>query len=415
MSQVRVDFIGDYSDLKKKTERAEAQLERLKKKVKFQSSAMNRAFKNIAVGAAIFQLGRYAITAAQGFEKAQIASRKLAAVLESMGVEKATKRVDAYAESLQTQLFVDADVIKATQTKLATFAELNKTIGITGGAFDRATVAALDMAAAGFGTAEGNAVQLGKALNDPIKGVGALTRSGITFTKEEKKKLEALVKTGRVLSAQKLILSAIEKQVGGTAAAGVSSFEKLKLSVDAINDSVGQALLPVFENLATWFADNGPTIAKFIQDMFDPKSKPGKAMKDFSDAIAEVLDQLNKLFMEFDPDKKSGLLGALELLKNTLLVIAETLKIIKPTIDFLVGTNAEQMGYRAGKGIQGFIGNKPGTTGSLNPATITGTPQKNYTINVNKSNMTPQDIIRAIQRYERNSGSRYLLSAGTVK
>jgi hypothetical protein len=408
MSQVRVDFIGDYSDLKKKTERAEAQLERLKKKVKFQSSAMNRAFKNIAVGAAIFQLGRYAITAAQGFEKAQIASRKLGAVLESMGVEKATKRVDAYAESLQTQLFIDADIIKATQTKLATFAELNKTIGITGGAFDRATVAALDMAAAGFGTAESNAVQLGKALNDPIKGVGALTRSGITFTKAEKKKLETLVKTGKVLSAQKLILSAIEKQVSGTARAGVSSFEKLKLSVDGINDAVGEALLPVFENLAQFFVENGPTIAKSIKDLFDPTSATGKQVKDFADKLGQLATKVDEFFKSFDPDKKSSVVGFFEVLKIALDGVAFTLEKVLNLIDLLRGNNDYvQLASLDPAVRQAAAGRIAAANQELPSAPFTGA-NNSYTININKATMSAQDILREIQRYERVSGKKYL-------
>ena len=404
MSQVKVDFIGDYSDLKKKTERAEAQLERLKRKVKYQSGAMNRAFKNIAVGAALFQLGRYAIMATKGAEKAKIASKKLGAVLESMGVEKATKRVDAYAESLQTTVWVDADVIKATQTKLATFAELNKSINKTGGAFDRATVAALDMAAAGFGTAEGNAVQLGKALNDPIKGIGALTRSGITFTKAERKKLQSLVDSNRILAAQDLILKAIEKQVGGTAAAGVSSFEKMKLSIDSINDSVGEALLPVFDNLATWFAENGPTIAKVIRDMFDPKTKTGKAVKEFGDKMGELGTQVDNFFKSFDPDKQSSVVGFFETLKIAIDGIAFSLGAIKSVMEFL---NPGLADIAATDTITST--NKLRATLAAKSGVSSYAPQNTYTINVNKSNMSAQDIIRAIQRYERNSGSNYLL------
>jgi hypothetical protein len=49
------------------------------------------------------------------------------------------------------------------------------------------------LAAAGFGTAEGNAIQLGKALNDPIQGLSSLTESGVTFTAQEKKKIAEYV------------------------------------------------------------------------------------------------------------------------------------------------------------------------------------------------------------------------------
>jgi len=189
--------------------------------------------------------------AAKGAEKAEIANRKLDNVLGSMGYGGATARVSAYAESLERTIAVDADVIKATQTKLATFANLTKTVNQAGGAFDRATMAALDLAAAGFGSAETNAVQLGKALQDPIKGIAALARSGVTFTTQEKDKIKTLVESGRLLESQEMILKAIEKQVGGTAAAGASSFEKIKLSLMATADEIGVSLLPMIEKFTS--------------------------------------------------------------------------------------------------------------------------------------------------------------------
>lgn len=190
-----------------------------------------------------------------GAEAAEIASRRLAQVAESMAIfgnETSTvvKRLNEYAEANEFNLAVDADVIKATQAKLLTFKELAQTADETGGSFDRATMAAMDLAAAGFGSAETNAVQLGKALNDPIKGITALTRSGITFTEEERNKIRVLTESGRVLEAQNLILSAIETQVGGTAEATASASVKMELAFNAMKDAVGFQLLPVFQAFA---------------------------------------------------------------------------------------------------------------------------------------------------------------------
>jgi hypothetical protein len=164
---------------------------------------------------------------AKGAEDAEIANRKLGSVLDSMGYPQATKRVSDYAESLERSLAVDADIIKAAQTKLATFKNLTASVGEAGGAFDRATVASLDLAAAGFGSAETNAVQLGKAMQDPIKGLTALGRAGVTFTEQEKAKIKTLVESGNLLAAQDIILKSIEGLVGGTAEAGASSFERM--------------------------------------------------------------------------------------------------------------------------------------------------------------------------------------------
>lgn len=190
--------------------------------------------------------------AVQSAEEVAVANQRLDNILNQMGYDKSTKRVIEYAEALERSTSVDAEVIKLTQAKLATFKNLTATIDVTGGAFDRATKAALDMAAAGFGEAENNAVQLGKALQDPIKGITALTRSGITFTEQEKEQIKVLVESGKTLQAQDMILKAIETQVGGTAAATATSSAKMKIAFDNLSEAIGTILLPYFEKLAAF-------------------------------------------------------------------------------------------------------------------------------------------------------------------
>ena len=221
------------------------QLETVGQKAQF---ALKKAV--VPAAAALAGLGGFLVTAAKGAEDARIANEKLGSVLDTMGFGAATDRVSAYAESLEKTVAVDADVIKATQTKLATFGELTKSVGKADGAFDRATKAALDLAAAGFGTAEGNAVQLGKALQNPIKGIAALAKSGVTFTDSEKEKIKALTESGKLLEAQEMILKAVEGQVGGTAEASASSFDKMKFSLAGVSDTFGEMLLPVIDAVA---------------------------------------------------------------------------------------------------------------------------------------------------------------------
>jgi phage-related protein len=265
MAEIRtlnLKLLANISDFVKGMDAATKKSQDFAKKVDRAGKAAGRAFIGIAGGA---------IMAAKGLEEAEIASAKLNNVLTSMGFEDSVKRVDAYAESLQNLTAVDADVIKATQTKLATFANLTKTVNTAGGAFDRATVAALDLAAAGFGSAETNAVQLGKALEDPIKGITALARSGVTFTEQEKEKIKVLVESGELLEAQNMVLGAIEKQVGGTAAASASSFDKIKLALDGVADAIGTGILPLIEMLtpklqafSAWAAENSKLLSTVV-------------------------------------------------------------------------------------------------------------------------------------------------------
>jgi len=65
-----------------------------------------------------------------------------------------------------------------TQAKIATFKNVSSQTAVMTGLFDRATVAAHDMAAGGFGEAATNAVALGKALNDPMNGAAAMKKAG---------------------------------------------------------------------------------------------------------------------------------------------------------------------------------------------------------------------------------------------
>lgn len=213
-------------------------------------------------------------------EQAAISNAKLGSVLESMGYPEATRRVSDYAEQLERSLAIDADVIRATQTKLATFKNLTASVNESGGAFDRATMAALDLAAAGFGSAESNATQLGKALQDPVKGITALARAGVTFTAQEKKKIEELVKSGKLLEAQNIVLSAIESQVGGTAAAGASAFERIRLSLLQVAEAIGTAVLPLIQQLADFIANElVPSVLPKVESLVDSFNKMDPTLK----------------------------------------------------------------------------------------------------------------------------------------
>ena len=248
---INLPIVSKYDD--KGVKQAEGSLDKLSGSVKKFGGILAAAFSVAAVGS-------FVKDALLGAEAAQVATDRLNQVAKSMGIfgeetEAVSKRLSDFAEANEFVLAIDADVIKSTQAKLLTFKELANTADDAGGSFDRATMAALDLAATGFGTAEGNAVSLGKALNDPIKGITSLTRSGITFTAAEKDKIKALTESGQILEAQNMILSAIEAQVGGTAEATAKASEKMKLGFMAIQDEVGFRLLPLFENFANVFVD----------------------------------------------------------------------------------------------------------------------------------------------------------------
>jgi hypothetical protein len=247
-------------------------------------------------------LGAIGLAGIKAAEDAKVADDRLKNIATSMGLfgtqtKQVTDRLSDYASKMQLLTGVDDESIKLTQAKLLTFKELAKTAGTVGGAFDRATKAAMDMAAAGFGQSEQNAVQLGKALQDPIKGITALRKSGITFTEAEQKKIKALVESGKLLEAQEMVLGAVEQQVGGTAEATAKASDKIKVAFDEISEKIGTALLPYVEDLAeaflTWLQDDR-TIA-FFDDVQTAISNFVDAMQAAFDdpAVKETFARLN--------------------------------------------------------------------------------------------------------------------------
>lgn len=142
------------------------------------------------------------------------------------------------------------DTLASTPGVRAAAAQLLTFRSIAGDTFDRTMVAAQDLAAVGFGSVESAAVQLGKALEDPAEGLAALRRVGVSFSAAQRDVIQALVDTGRVAEAQRLILEAVERQVGGAgAAAGAGLAGKF--------DLLGEEIARFAELVGKAVADNG--------------------------------------------------------------------------------------------------------------------------------------------------------------
>lgn len=193
-------------------------------------------------------------------EAANTANARIEQIGTSMGLfgdetRQVTSRLTNYAAVQARRTGADRNAIKEGQALLLTFREVAVSAGEVDGNFDRATAAAIDLAAAGFGSVTSNSIQLGKALNDPIKGMSALSRSGVTFTDVEKEMIEAMVEANDILGAQDFILSAIEQQVGGTAEATRNSSDVMRESFASLKEAVGVVLVPAFDGFANLLGD----------------------------------------------------------------------------------------------------------------------------------------------------------------
>lgn len=115
------------------------------------------------------------------------------------------------ASGLQKVTTYGDEAIIPAQSILLTFKELGREV------FPQALEMALDLSTFLGQDLKSSATQLGKALQDPINGINALSRAGASFSQQQKDTIKQLVDAGRVADAQRLILAELEGQYGGTA------------------------------------------------------------------------------------------------------------------------------------------------------------------------------------------------------
>ena len=168
------------------------------------SSALDGAkTASFAFGGAIAGVGVGLFAAAREAADAEKVHRQLEAVLKSTGNAAGLFKddIEDQATALSKLTNYDNEAVLSAQNLLLTFTN------IKGPIFQQATSTLLDMATAMGTDVKGSAIQLGKALNNPIDGISALTRVGVTFSDEQKKVIETLVNTGQTAKAQQVILN----------------------------------------------------------------------------------------------------------------------------------------------------------------------------------------------------------------
>ena len=178
------------------------------------------------------------------FKQAEVAQVTQAQLIRATGEAAGftQPQLEAMAQSLDANSLASTQGAREAQNLLLTF---NK---IQGEVFPRTLTAAQDLAASGFGTLEGNAIQLGKALQDPKTGISALTRVGITFSDSQKETIKNLQSQNKLFEAQGVILEALESQVGGAGKAQADTFAG---SLDAMDQAWGN----LQETTGEWFLE----------------------------------------------------------------------------------------------------------------------------------------------------------------
>lgn len=217
------------------------------KRLRDTASQMNDVGKSLSIGLTAPIVAFGALATKNAVDSAKAIAQVEAAVKSTGGAAgRSVSQLEEMATGLQRiSLYDDDQILKEVTANLLTFTN------VTGTEFDKAQVAILNLSTRLGTDLTSASVQVGKALNDPIKGVTALGRAGVQFTAQQKEQIAALVESGDVAAAQSIILGELETQFGGAAeaAANADPYTQLSNEVGNLSEDFGiiinEALLPL--------------------------------------------------------------------------------------------------------------------------------------------------------------------------
>jgi hypothetical protein len=178
-----------------------------------QKLAVAGAAMTVAVTAPFVALIAKSIPAAI---ESQQAIAQVNAALASMGPVsgRTSAQLTQLAGHLQDiSLFDDDDILKSVTANLLTFGQVSGTV------FDRAQQAIVDYSARTGRDLQATTIMIGKALQDPVKGVTALQKAGVKLTDQQKEQVKAMMAVGNVAGAQAIVLGELEREYKGSAKA----------------------------------------------------------------------------------------------------------------------------------------------------------------------------------------------------
>ncbi len=296
----------------------EAGLAKAEKKMNAMSKKMAKVggIMSLAVTAPLMLIGR---KMAMAWDDAIQAETKLNAVIKSTGgiAGKTTDELVDMSAQLQKKTTFGDDVIQGAQGLLLTFTE------VRGEIYDQAIPAILDMSTMLGQDLQSSALLVGKALNDPIKGMTNLRRVGVAFTEEQIAKTKELVAAGKVQEAQQMILNELQVEFGGQAeAAATKGLGPMKQMQNNLGDLMEQFGKIIVEGLTPFFNWLSKLVLKF-QTM-------SESTKKWIVGIAAVVAAIGPL-----------LLGLAGLMKGVTVVIGafKTLATVQKSLTASMATN----------------------------------------------------------------------------
>jgi len=347
------------------------------------ASRFSAGFKRAAVGISLGIVGaatagiRLAASSLDEAREAQKVGALTASTIRATGgaAKVTAAEIEALSGRLSEKAGIDDEVIQSGANMLLTFKNIRNEAGESNKIFDQSLTTLVDLSAAMGTDAKSAAIQLGKALNDPVRGITALTRVGVTFDEQQKRRIAQYVEEGNVAKAQKVILAELSSEFGGAAAAQATESDKLDVALGNLKETIGTELLPYVDDFQRIIRQDAIPATEHFFGFMEKTGVPAikKVAGFLGDAASRGKDLVGFLDDLPDPAKYAGLValvggvGAAKLRGGSLGgggalgTAGRALGLAKPVPVFVTnqGFGAGGSGFGGGGGGKG-IGSLPG-------------------------------------------------------
>jgi hypothetical protein len=246
------------------------------KKAQHGFGGLKKVIGGIAIGAALKQVGDVLLDAAKA-ASADAKSTKLLnmQLTKNAGATKdSLKQNDKFIESLSLQTGILDDDLRPSMAK---FGNVTKNVKQA----QKLLTLSLDVTA-------GSGKSQTKVANALAKAYAGNTKSLIGMFPELKNSKDAL--------------GDLTKEFSGAALVNADPFMKFNNSMDILKEKLGNLVLPMIADFVTELTKPGgvvETVGKFLTDLANPKTEPGKMFKDIKDAVKDAFQQVKDFFALF--------------------------------------------------------------------------------------------------------------------
>ncbi len=383
------------------------------------------------------------------------------------GLKEVTK---AAQEDLRSQKLLALQLkttTKATDDQVASAEDYISSLSKLTGIADDDLRPALANAVRGTGSLQKGQELLKIALDGSVASGKPLDSVLQALIKANSGNTTALYKLAPQLKKTKGGIDDYAKSVKGAAEAGADPFSRMTVAVDEIKEKVGTLLLPTVQKFADYFTNTvSPQLEQFFQDVNNPNSETGKTFSELKTLVQGVFDLIVKIgkstafkksletaialamtllslaenilsLFDETKNKERGKIGASLIggSKNKNVLTIANVKLSAKSLGIKNFTDAQAK--RAINDMSGGADGNPMTPwpmanggivmprpgGTLAQIGEAGKPEavipldkfnafgnSHYTINVNKANMTGEEIIRVIKKFEISSGRKFLVA-----